>query len=157
METTLLRGVSQVSLDVKGRFAVPQRYRDALGAAGVDADGGTRLVMTADPARCLLLYPLAEWEPIQRKLMALSSFNVKTRALQRLLVGHADDVEMDAAGRLLVPPALRQYASLDKRIVLVGQGNKFEIWDEARWDELTAAAVSFSAGGLPPELEGFSL
>ena len=153
----MLRGVSQVSLDVKGRFAVPQRYRDALGATGVDANGGARLVMTADPARCLLLYPLVEWEPIQQKLMALSSFNAKTRALQRLLVGHADDVEMDTAGRLLVPPALRQYAALDKRIVVVGQGNKFEIWDEARWDELTAAAVSFSDGGLPPELEGFSL
>ena len=181
METTLLRGVSQLALDAKGRFAVPQRYRSALGAASGAAggpssgssgaardasparepadgmDGGTRLVMTADPSRCLLLYPLAEWEPIQKKLMDLSSFNAKTRALQRLLVGHADDVEMDAAGRLLVPPALRQYAALDKRVVLVGQGNKFEIWDETRWDEQTALAVSFSDGGLPPELEGFSL
>ena len=151
----MLRGVSQVSLDAKGRFAVPQRYRDALAADA--ADGGTKLVMTADPGRCLLLYTTAEWEPIEQKLMALSSFNASTRALQRLVVGHADDVEMDSAGRLLVPPALRQYASLDKRIVLVGQGNKFEIWDEGRWDEVTAAAVSFSDGGLPPELEGFSL
>ena len=150
----MLRGVTQVSLDPKGRFAVPQRYRETL------ADGsepGTRLVMTADPSRCLLLYPLSAWEPIQQKLMGLSSFNASTRALQRLLVGHADDVEMDATGRLLIPPSLRQYAGLDKRIVLVGQGNKFEIWDEARWNELTAAAVSFSDGGLPPELEGFSL
>ena len=151
----MLRGVSQVSLDAKGRFAVPQRYRDSLTANGPDA--GSRLVMTADPSRCLLLYSLGEWEPIEQKLMALSSFNASTRALQRLLVGHADDVEMDATGRLLVPPALRQYAGLDKRIVLVGQGNKFEIWDDARWNELTAAAVAFSDGGLPPELEGFSL
>ena len=151
----MLRGVSQVSLDAKGRFAVPQRHRDGLIANGSEA--GSRQVMTADPSRCLLLYALAAWEPIQEKLMALSSFNASTRALQRLLVGHADDVEMDATGRLLVPPALREYAGLDKRIVLVGQGNKFEIWDEARWNELTAAAVSFSDGGLPPELEGFSL
>lgn len=151
----MLRGVSQVSLDVKGRFAVPQRHRDALLASGPDS--GNRLVMTADPSRCLLLYTLAEWEPIQQKLMRLGSFNASTRALQRLLVGHADDVEMDATGRLLVPPALRQYAGLDKRIVLVGQGNKFEIWDETRWNEQTAAAVSFSDGGLPAELEGFSL
>jgi MraZ protein len=154
-ETAVLRGVSQVSLDGKGRFAVPQRYREGLLAGGAEA--GNRLVMTADPSRCLLLYSLPEWEPIQQKLMALSSFNASTRALQRLLVGHADDVEMDATGRLLVPPALRQYAALDRRIVLVGQGNKFEIWDETRWNELTAAAVSFSDGGLPPELEGFSL
>ena len=113
--------------------------------------------LTADPSRCLLLYSIAAWEPIEQKLMALSSFNSSTRALQRLLVGHADDVDVDATGRLLVPPALRQYAALDKRIVLVGQGNKFEIWDETRWNEVTAAAVSFSEGGLPPELEGFSL
>jgi MraZ protein len=151
----VLRGVSQVSLDAKGRFAVPQRHRESLIANG--SESGSRLVMTADPSRCLLLYSLTAWEPIQQKLMALSSFNASTRALQRLLVGHADDVEMDATGRLLVPPALRQYAALDKRIVLVGQGNKFEIWDEARWNDLTAAAVSFSDGGLPPELEGFSL
>ncbi len=151
----MLRGVSQVSLDAKGRFAVPQRYREALGANGTN--GTNTLVMTADPSRCLLLYSTAEWEPIEQKLMGLSSFNASTRALQRLLVGHADDVEMDATGRLLVPPALRLYAALDKRIVLVGQGNKFEIWDESRWNEVTAAAVSFSDGGLPPELEGFSL
>ena len=155
----MLRGVTQLAIDIKGRFAVPQRYRDALQSArdGAAGEGGTRLVMTADPSRCLLLYTTAEWEPIEQKLMSLSSFNAQTRALQRLLVGHADDVEMDSAGRLLVPPSLRQYASLDKRIVLVGQGNKFEIWDEGRWNELTAAAVSFSNGGLPPELEGFSL
>ena len=152
----MLRGVTQLSLDAKGRFAVPQRYRAALQADG-SPDGVTRLVMTADPSRCLLLYTEAQWEPIQQKLMSLSSFNATMRALQRLLVGHADDVEMDSAGRLLVPPSLRQYAALDKRIVLVGQGNKFEIWDEGRWNEQTAAAVSFTDGGLPPELEGFSL
>ncbi|MEP7083329.1 MAG: division/cell wall cluster transcriptional repressor MraZ [Betaproteobacteria bacterium] len=151
----MLRGVSQVSLDAKGRFAVPQRHRDALGIG--DTSATNTLVMTADPSRCLLLYSIAAWEPIEQKLMALSSFNSSTRALQRLLVGHADDVDVDATGRLLVPPALRQYAALDKRIVLVGQGNKFEIWDETRWHEVTAAAVSFSEGGLPPELDGFSL
>ena len=151
----MLRGVTQVSLDAKGRFAVPQRYRDALLVGA--GDGITRLVMTADPSRCLLLYPQAAWEPIEQKLMSLSSFDARMRALQRLLVGHADDVEMDSAGRLLVPPSLRQYASLERKIVLVGQGNKFEIWDEDRWNEQTAAAMSFSDGGLPPELDGFSL
>ena len=151
----MLRGVTQVALDAKGRFAIPQRYRDSLGANGSEA--GTRLVMTVDPGRCLLLYTPPAWEPIQQKLMGFSSFEPITRALQRLIVGHADDVEMDAAGRLLIPPSLRQYAGLDKKIVLVGQGNKFEIWDEARWDEITVAALSFRDGGLPPELQGFSL
>jgi len=104
-----------------------------------------------------LLYPLSEWEPIQQRLMALSSFNDKLRSLQRLLVGHADDVVIDAAGRILVPPALRQYAALDRRVILVGQGNKFELWDEARWLERTSSAVVFPSGDLPPELDGFSL
>ena len=148
----MFRGVSHLALDSKGRLAVPAKHREALASGS-----GGRVILTADPSHCLLVYPLAEWEPIQKRLMALSSFNEKIRGLQRLLVGHADDVELDGAGRLLVPPALRQYAALDKRVVLVGQGNKFELWDEARWLEQTEQIVAFPAGGLPPELDGFSL
>jgi MraZ protein len=114
-------------------------------------------VVTADPSRCLLLYPRAQWEPIQARLMALSSFDERIRGLQRLLVGHADDVEMDGAGRILVPPALREYASLEHRVVMVGLGNRFELWDEGRWGEQTSRAVAFPSGALPPELAGFSL
>ena len=148
----MFRGVTHLALDNKGRLAIPAKHREALGQP---ADG--RLVLTADPSHCLLLYPLLSWEPIQQRLMALSSFNEKTRALQRLLVGHADDVVLDGAGRILVPPALRQYATLDKRVVLVGQGNKFELWDEQKWLERTELSLAFPAGGLPPELDGFSL
>jgi len=148
----VFRGVSHLALDSKGRLAVPAKHREALASGS-----GGRVILTADPSHCLLVYPLAEWEPIQKRLMALSSFNEKIRGLQRLLVGHADDVELDGAGRLLVPPALRQYAALEKRVVLVGQGNKFELWDEARWLEQTEQIVAFPAGGLPPELDGFSL
>jgi MraZ protein len=114
-------------------------------------------VLTADPSRCLLLYPLAAWEPIQARLMALSSFNEKIRSLQRLLVGYADDVDIDSAGRILVPPSLRRYANLDKHVVLVGQGHKFELWDEAQWQAQTAQAIAFPADGLPSELDGFTL
>jgi MraZ protein len=147
--------VTQLALDTKGRFAVPGKHRIALTGA---ADGGERtLIVTADPSRCLLVYPRATWEPIQARLMALSSFNDEIRGLQRLLVGHADEVDMDGAGRVLIPPALRQYAALEHRIVLVGQGNKFELWDDAKWHEQTARAIRFPAGGLPPELDGFSL
>jgi MraZ protein len=148
----VFRGVTHLALDNKGRLAIPAKHRETLAAR----DAG-RLVLTADPGHCLLLYPLSEWEPIQQRLMALSSFNDKLRNLQRLLVGHADDVVLDAAGRILVPPALRQFAVLDKRVVLVGQGNKFELWDETKWLERTATAVAFPAGDLPPELDGFSL
>lgn len=147
----LFRGVTELALDAKGRFAVPARHRDAMAA-----ESGSRLVLTADPSRCLLLYPLAAWEPIQARLMSLSSFDERIRALQRLIVGHADDVEIDAAGRILVPPALRRYASLDKRVVLVGQGRKFELWDDAAWAARTAQAIAFD-GALPPSLDGFSL
>lgn len=147
----MFRGVAQLALDAKGRLAIPSKHREGL------TDGSSRLVLTADPSGCLLLYPFAEWEPIQQRLMSFSSFDTQIRGLQRLIVGHADDVEIDAAGRILVPPMLRQYASLDKRIVLVGQGNKFELWDERAWQAQTAKAIAFPAHGLPPELEGFSL
>ncbi len=147
----MFRGVTALVLDAKGRLAIPAKHRDALaGTAG-------QLVLTADPSRCLLLYPRAAWEPIQAQLMALSSFDARIRSLQRLLVGHADDVEVDAAGRILVPPELRRYASLDKRVVLVGQGRKLELWDEAQWEVQTAQAIAFPAEGLPPDLAGFSL
>ena len=148
----MFRGVTHLALDNKGRLAIPARHRDALAN---QAEG--RLVLTADPSHCLLLYPLLAWEPIEQRLMALSSFNDKTRALPRLIVGHADDVALDGPGRILVPPSLRQDATLDKRVVLVGQGNKFELWDEAKWLERTEHAVAFPADGLPPELDGFSL
>jgi len=150
--SAVFRGVTQLALDAKGRLAIPAKHRDALTPAG---DG--RLVLTADPSRCLLLYPLAAWEPIQARLMALSSFDDKIRALQRLLVGYADDVEIDAAGRILVPPALRDYARLDKQVVLAGQGRKLELWDDVAWRNATAQAIAFEHGGLPPELDGFSL
>ena len=151
----VFRGVTQLALDAKGRVAIPGKHRIALTGA---IDGSERtLIVTADPSRCLLIYPRATWEPIQARLMALPSFHEEIRGLQRLLVGHADEVDMDGAGRVLVPPALRQYAALEHRVVLVGQGNKFELWDEAKWQEQTARAIRFPAGGMPPELDGFSL
>ena len=144
------RGVSELVLDAKGRLAIPARHRDVLAAAS------GRLVITADHGGCLLIYPLATWEPIQARLMQLSSFDDQIRALQRLIVGHADDVELDAAGRILVPPALRRYAGLDRRVVLIGQGQKLELWDEVRWQAQIARTIAFP-GALPPGLEGFSL
>ncbi|MEO5701805.1 MAG: division/cell wall cluster transcriptional repressor MraZ [Casimicrobiaceae bacterium] len=159
----MFRGVTHLALDAKGRLAIPAKHRALLtGEAASEAVGDGALapgslILTADPSRCLLLYPHAEWEPIQARLMGLSSFNETLRSLQRLLVGHADDVDIDGAGRILVPPSLRQYASLEHRVVLVGQGNKFELWDETRWLEATARAIAFPAGSLPSELDGFSL
>lgn len=148
----MFRGVAQLNLDSKGRLAVPSRYREALlvRCAG-------RLVITADVDKCLLIYPQPDWEPIQQKLMALSSLNPRIRDLQRQLIGYAEDIDMDAAGRVLVSAALRDFAGLNKSVVFVGQGNKFELWDKEKWEQVLARGAGFSEGELPPELEGFSL
>ena len=148
----MFRGVTELTLDAKGRLAIPARHRDVVLGYG---DG--RLILTIDPSHCLLLYPFAVWKPLEARLMGLSAFNEKIRSLQRRLVGYADDVDIDASGRILVPPALRAFAHLDKEVVLVGQGHRFELWDAAGWTAQTAQAIAFEAGGLPPELDGFSL
>jgi MraZ protein len=149
----MFQGAAQLSLDSKGRLAIPARYRDMLLAhcAG-------NMVLTADPVdACLLIYPQPEWPAIREKLLKLSTLDPKIRALQRRVIGFAEDLLMDGAGRLLISPVLRNYAALDKHVMLVGQGNKFELWDDARWQKQQEAALSFMSGDLPPELEGFSL
>lgn len=148
----MFRGVTQLSLDTKGRIAIPARYRGEL-----SSKCSGHLIVTADPSRCLLVYPQPAWEPIEERLNSLSSFNPKTRRLQRLLIGNASDVEMDGAGRILISPPLRQFAGLSKEVVLVGQGDKFELWNEEQWDLQIEDALSFSEDDMPPELEGFSL
>lgn len=151
----MFRGVNNVKLDAKGRMAIPTRYRDRL-----QERCGGQLVVTVDRDHCLLLYPLPEWEEIERKLVKLPSFNEQARRLQRLLVGHATEVEMDSHGRVLLPLPLREFAKLDKSAVMIGQGNKFEIWDEESWstrrDAWLADGQSDSAP-LPAELESLSL
>ena len=126
----MFRGITQLCLDSKSRFAVPAKYREEL----LSSCAGN-LVITADPSRCLLIYPQPSWEPIEKKLNSLSSFNPQSRSLQRLIVGNACDVEMDGTGRILVVTPLRQFASLVKDIVLVGQGEKFELWDAEKWNQ----------------------
>jgi MraZ protein len=148
----VFRGIAQLNLDSKGRLAVPARHRDAL----IERCGG-HLVITADADHCLLIYPLPDWELIQQKLEGLSNLDARVRELQRRLIGFAVDVDIDSAGRVLISPALRQFAQLDKNVVLVGQGKKFELWNQENWEQLISRAGSFSAGGLPAELEGFSL
>ncbi len=124
----LFRGINPLSLDNKGRLSVPVRYRQQLLNT---AEG--ELILTVDFDRCLLLYPLSVWVDVEQKLIQLSSTHPRARALKRLLLGHAEECSMDASGRILLPAPLREFARLDKRVVLVGQGNKFEIWDEQAW------------------------
>ncbi len=150
----MFRGINSIALDAKGRLAIPVRHRENLVA---DATG--QVVVTVDSARCLLLYPLPEWEIVERKLVNLPSLNPHTRRLQGLLMGHATDLELDGHGRILLPPMLREFAGLDRRVVLIGQGNKFELWDEQRWSERRDAWLQDESSGipLPAELESISL
>lgn len=149
------RGITSISIDAKGRMAMPARYRERL-----QESCGGRLVVTIDRDHCLLVYPAPEWEIIEKKLNALPSFDRHARSMQRLYVGHATELEMDAQGRILLPAPLRDYAGLKKKAVLIGQGSKFELWDEAAWNENQQEwleAVQVDMNELPASLEEISL
>ncbi len=149
------RGINNIAVDAKGRMAMPARYRERL----LEGCGG-RLVVTVDRDHCLLVYPLPEWEVIESKLIELPSLNKQARLLQRLLIGHATELEMDAQGRILLPTVLRDFAGLKKKAVLIGQGKKLEIWDEDTWNENQEgwmAAVNDDDGDMPSSLEELSL
>tara|TARA_X000000950_G_scaffold14970_1_gene16196 strand:- start:1651 stop:2109 length:459 start_codon:yes stop_codon:yes gene_type:complete len=125
----MFRGVQSATLDGKGRMALPTRSRETV----MVASAGNVVVTIDMREHCLLLYPLPEWEIVQRKLESLSNINPQARLLQRLLIGHATDLELDGSGRLLLPAMLRDYAKLQKKLVLLGQGNKIEIWSDELW------------------------
>jgi MraZ protein len=147
----LFQGATELSLDAKGRLTVPTRHRDAL------LSGSRAVVLTAHPDSCLLLYPRIAWEPIGAKVQALSSFNEQARWWQRLLVGFAEEIELDGQGRILISPALRKFADLKKNAMLVGQGSHFEIWNVTAWDERLARALAQAGANPPPGTENFSL
>lgn len=153
----MYRGINGINIDAKGRVVMPTRYRERL-----QLDSKNAVVLTIDTEeKCLLLYPLPEWEEIERKLAALPSFNPAARRIQRLLIGHATDTEIDGQGRILLPPLLREYAGLKKSAVLVGQGRKFELWDQAHWDQRRDMWLqeesSDSHSTLPDEVKNISL
>lgn len=149
----MFQGAAALNLDAKGRLAVPSRYREGLAASSPD---GT-LVLTAHPHRCLLLYPLPAWEPIRDKVLAAPSLEQQSAFLKRLLVGFAREEEMDAAGRVLVAPELRQYAGLEKQVWLIGQGSHFELWSDAGWKQQQEAIFALGDKLLPPGLETLTL
>ena len=125
----MFRGVQALKIDAKNRLSLPSRYHSEL-----SENSERTLVATIDIFEpCLLLYPLAEWELIEKKLEELPGFDVSIRRVQRLLLGHATEMGLDGQGRLLLPQMLRQYANLSDAAVLVGQGKKFELWDEMLW------------------------
>ena len=148
----MYRGVTLLNLDGKSRVAVPTKYREAL----LTESKGS-VVLTAHPHGCLLLYPQVAWEPIQNKIMQLSSFDKKSSKLQRLLVGYAEDVSIDGSGRILISAELRNFSKIEKTTMLVGQGSNFELWSEEAWSHQIQNISIDNQDELPAELDGFSL
>lgn len=144
----MFRGVTRLTLDSKGRLAIPSKNRDVLMK---EAQG--RLMAAVDSRRCIFLYPEPEWTLIERKVNGLPTSNPKVRALQELLIGNAKDVELDGSGRILIPTELRDFVGLSKDVALVGQGTKFALWDSARWDAHMDEAIRLYEGGLGPEFD----
>ena len=148
----MFQGATQINLDAKGRMSVPTRSRDPL------TQGGTvRLVLTAHPEGCLLLYPLPAWDPIRAKVMAFPSLDVQANRWKRLLVGFAEEIDLDSAGRVLISPELRNYARITRQVMFVGQGSHFEIWDLEEWNKQLEGLRSGGSPNLPPGMENFSL
>lgn len=148
------RGINSISIDPKGRLAIPKRYRESIAEACEN-----QLIATIDiHSPCLLIYTLDEWEVIERKLMSLPNIDPKTREYQRLLLGHASEMEMDGQGRVLLPSLLREHAKLDKDAILLGQGNKFELWSQEAWDmSRPEMLMSASSGQVTESLASLSL
>ncbi|OGT53853.1 MAG: cell division/cell wall cluster transcriptional repressor MraZ [Gammaproteobacteria bacterium RIFCSPHIGHO2_12_FULL_42_13] len=152
----MFRGLSAVQVDAKGRITIPANYRTLM----IEEANGSLIVTIDTEQKCLLLYPFPQWQIIEEKLEALPSFQPAARRIQRLLMGHATELELDRQGRILLPNLLRDYAELDKSVILVGQGKKIEIWSEPLWEDARAMWLAESMGenhGVPMELAMLSL
>jgi MraZ protein len=136
------RGGPVLTLDAKGRITVPSRYRDVLMST---VQG--QMVVAKNPAGCLTLYPRPVWDTFEAELARLP---MKDEAWRRLYIGSATDIEIDSGSRVLVPPELRAWAGLDREVMFMGVGDKFELWDKARYESVEAAAI---AAGMPDALQ----
>ncbi len=146
----MLTGSHAINMDAKGRMAIPTRIRESFVAS---CDG--RLVLTANTQqRCLLVYSEPEWLELLPKVQSLPDFEPGASRVKRLWIGYATQVEMDSNGRILVPPTLRSYGKLDKKLMLVGLGNKMELWNEDSWLDLIEEPADTA---MSPELQSLTL
>jgi MraZ protein len=144
----MFSGASHLSVDAKGRLAIPTRYRDALGSMAV---------ITADPSGCLLLFTSDAWTPFEARVSALPNLNPRIKSLQRLWLGYRSDLEIDNAGRVLISPELRDYAKFDRKVHMIGQGDRFELWSELGWQAQIELAQRTMREDPPAELAGLSV
>ncbi len=151
----MFRGVQHINMDAKGRLAMPARQREPL----LSHCQGQIVVTIDTQSKCLAIYPLPEWERIEQDIQGLPALKPAVKRFQRLMLGYATDLELDSNGRMLLPQPLREYAQLDKKLVLVGQGNKLELWSEALWmaERDQALLDSGPEAELPDELMSLTL
>ncbi len=142
----MFQGTSLIALDGKGRLSLPVRHRESLLSSGVN-----EVTLTRHPDGCVLIYPQPQWQLLSEKLIQLP---YALRAFQRMILGSAVTVKIDASGRVLVPSELRALCGLTKDVAFIGLGNHFEVWDQVRYAEYEAREI---AKGLPPELASFTL
>ena len=151
----MFRSANQIKVDSKGRIALPTRFREEI----VERSGGSMVVtVNNESEHCLWLYPMDEWERVEKKVNELSSFKPQHAKLKRYFIGYASDVDMDKTGRILLPASLREFARLDKQAYIVGQGNKFEIWSARDWESGCEEWVDRPDDSMPtPEMEVLQL
>lgn len=122
-------GEYEATIDSKGRFLLPGGLKKQL------PEGDNRFVISRGFEKCLVLYPMQSWKPLMEQIMELNDFDPKVRDFKRKFLGGATEVELDSAGRLLMPPSLKEHASLSKDIILAANGNKIEIWDSGKYKQ----------------------
>ncbi|TVP88472.1 MAG: transcriptional regulator MraZ [Pseudomonadaceae bacterium] len=151
----MFRGANAINLDAKGRLAMPARYRDRV----LELCQGQLIATIALEERCLWIYPMPAWNKVEDQLRIAPNMNPAVKRLNRLLVGNANEIDLDSNGRFVVPPMLREHAGLDKKVVLVGQLDKFELWSEDVWEATTSAYLDQEQdfGDLPDALQNLSL
>lgn len=147
----MFRGTSTVKLDAKGRFAIPAKYRERLR----ELCAAKLVVVLSNDDPCLMVYPLPVWQEVEDRLNKLPTSNRKVQRFKRLMLSNAEDCDMDAQGRVLLPARLREALGLQREVSLTGNGNKFELWDEQAWRKINGEIEEDDDGETPEQLLDF--
>lgn len=148
----MFQGITSVTVDTKGRVAIPTRFRDGI----ADRGGQTVIVTAHQYDACLVLYPLADWEEVAKRVSALPDGSADVRNIKRRFIGQATECEFDSAGRILLPQLLRTFARIDKGAVMLGQGHRLELWSEEQWAANEQITGTLDASGLPESIQQLS-
>jgi MraZ protein len=148
----VFQGITSVTVDGKGRLAIPTRFRDGI----ADRGGNTVIVTAHQYDGCLVLYPLPDWEDIARRVAALPDASPDVRNIKRRFVGQASELDIDSAGRVLLPQMLRAFARIEKGAVMLGQGHRLELWSEEQWAANEKINATLDASALPDAVQQLS-